>query len=137
MKFAPILVVTLNRYDHFKRCINSLKKCTNAFQTDLFIALDYPSKEEHFEGYKKILSFLNKPINEFKSVKIYKRDVNFGVYYNFSVAQRDILEIYDSLIISEDDNEFSLNFIDYMNTCLTKFVYLQGIFSLGVWNLEK
>lgn len=121
MKFAPVLVVTLNRFNHFKRCIDSLKKCTHAVETNLFIALDYPSKEEHFEGYYKILSFLNKPVNGFKSITIYKRDVNFGVYKNFSTAQSDILEKYDSLIISEDDNEFSLNFIDYMNTCLTKY----------------
>lgn len=49
--FSPVLICTLNRYVHFKRCIESLSACTYADKTDLFIGLDYPLKDEHWEGY--------------------------------------------------------------------------------------
>ena len=60
--FAPVLIPTLNRFNHFKSCLDSLRKCTYSDQTDLFIALDYPLKENHFEGYYKILNYLNTKI---------------------------------------------------------------------------
>ena len=47
MNYTPILIPTLNRYNHLKRCVESLAKCTHADKTDLYIALDYPLKEEN------------------------------------------------------------------------------------------
>ena len=34
--FAPVLIPTLCRYDHLKRCIESLSACTHAEKTDLY-----------------------------------------------------------------------------------------------------
>lgn len=129
-KFAPILIPTLNRYDHFKSCISSLKKCLYSDQTDLFIALDYPSKEEQNDGYFKIINFLNSNISGFNTVTIYKRNVNYGAFKNVMDAQNQIFQDYKSIIISEDDNEFSPNFIDYMNTGLIKFEHDPRIYSI-------
>ena len=42
IKCAPILIPTLCRYEHFVKCIQSLKENTLANESDLFIALDYP-----------------------------------------------------------------------------------------------
>ena len=34
-KYAPIVIPTLNRYEHFKRCLESIERCTGAEYTDV------------------------------------------------------------------------------------------------------
>jgi len=119
-QFAPVLIPTLNRYEHFHRCVESLSRCTHADKTDLYIALDYPANDSHWEGYNKIKDYLNE-ISVFKSVNIIKRDKNFGAIQNFRNAREQIFQTCDRIILSEDDNEFSPNFLDYINKGLDKF----------------
>ena len=49
--FAPVIIPTLCRFEHFNRCIESLSKCTWAEYTEVYIGLDYPAKESHWGGY--------------------------------------------------------------------------------------
>ena len=58
MVYAPILIPTLCRDEHFIRCIESLKKNSWAEYTDVYVALDFPAKESHWDGYKKICTYL-------------------------------------------------------------------------------
>lgn len=120
MIYAPILIPTLNRYAHFKHCIETLSRCTGAHQTDLFVALDYPAKPEHFEGYEKISEYL-KCIHGFREVIIIKRSENFGVSKNLRSARAEIQKTYDTYIYTDDDNEFSPNILDYINKGLERF----------------
>lgn len=112
--YAPIIITTLCRFTHFKRCVNSLSKCIGADKSVLYVGLDYPLKESHWDGYKKICDFLPS-ITGFKDIIIIKRTENFGAIRN----ARDMYEIvrknYDRYIFSEDDNEFSPNFLEYIN----------------------
>ena len=118
--FSPILIPTLNRFNHFRNCVESLAICTHAKQTDLFIALDYPSKESQIEGYEKIKKYIP-TIEGFKKIHIIKREKNWGVPENAYDAIDTIFQQYDRIIISEDDNVFSPNFLDYINKGLTLF----------------
>ena len=120
MNYAPILIPTLNRYTHLKRCVESLAKCTYADKTDLFIALDYPLKEEHWEGYRKIKEYICS-IEGFNNVIIIKRNENFGPYQNEIDATQLISEKYDRIIVTEDDNEFAPGFLDYINKGLDRY----------------
>jgi len=128
-QFAPVFFTTLNRYKHFKRAIETLALCNNADKTEVYIAFDYPLYESHWEGYRKIDEFINK-INGFKKVNLIKRTVNYGSYKNFFSALDDILLRHERLVLSEDDNEFSTNFIDYINGGLEKYEDNKRIFSV-------
>jgi hypothetical protein len=128
--FAPVIVPTLNRFEHFKNCIESLSACIHADKTDLFIALDYPFKESHFDGYQKIKNYIG-DISGFKSVNIIRRDENFGVNKNMSDAMSDIFEHYDTMIISEDDNVFAPDFIRFVNLGLEVYKDREDIFSIN------
>lgn len=127
--FAPVLIPTLNRYTHLKRCIVSLSKCTDANKTDIFIALDYPLNENHWEGYNRICEFLEE-VKGFKTVNIIKRETNFGVRKNLDSASKKILNKYSRIIISEDDNEFSLNFLEFMNKGLEKYELDSSVYAI-------
>jgi len=131
--YAPVLIITLNRFEHFKRCVQSLSKCTHADKTDLFIALDYPANESHRDGYQKINDFIY-TIKGFNSINIIKRNENFGVMKNFLEANSEIFNTYDRIIFSEDDNEFSPNFLDYLNKGLDKFELDKRITSICGYN---
>ena len=50
MSYAPVLITTCNRYEHLKRCVESLSKCTLASETDLIISVDYPPSDKYVDG---------------------------------------------------------------------------------------
>lgn len=118
--FAPVLIPTLNRHMHFKRCVESLSVCTHADKTDLYIFLDYPLKDSHWEGYELIKAYLPN-IKGFKTVNVIEREKNYGAVDNIFKSLEYVLERHDRLIFSEDDNEFSPNFLDYINKGLDRF----------------
>ena len=106
MIYAPVLITTLNRYEHFKETITSLSQCTGADMTDLYIALDYPPTPFYEDGYRKIVEYLP-TISGFKSVNIIKREKNYGMGKNFHDALHQVIFTkYDRFIFSEDDNLF-------------------------------
>ena len=118
--YAPVIIPTLCRYEHLKRCIDSLRRCTGAEYTDLYLGLDYPAKESHWEGYNMICDYVNQ-IDGFHKVIVIKRDFNFGPQQNYLALKELVRQSYDRFIFSEDDNEFSPNFLDYMNAGLVQF----------------
>lgn len=118
--YAPIVIPTLCRFSTFKRCVDSLSRCTGAEQTELYIGLDYPTKEAHWEGYRKISDYVEN-LQGFKAVHVYKRESNFGQKRNTEDLLLRVKAQYDRYIITEDDNEFSPNYLEYMNKGLEKY----------------
>ncbi len=134
MIYAPVLIPTCNRYEHFKQCIESLAKCTWAEYTDVFVAVDYPAKEEHKPGYNQIKDYLDCCGDfHFHSLNVIYRETNY--YYsgkgNLETLMNDVLESYDRMIISEDDNIFSPNFLVFMDRGLEKFEGDSSVFALN------
>lgn len=121
MIYAPVLIPTLCRSEHFIRCIESLKKNKLAQYTDVYVALDYPAKNTHWEGYNKILEYLEGDFSEFANFYVIKRTYNYGAHNNIVDVRNKIFEKYDRYIYSDDDCEFSPNFLQYMNLCLEKY----------------
>ena len=130
MNYAPVLISVLDRDVHFKRCIKSLSNCTHAEKTHLYIALDAPFANKHIKGYNKVLEFIPK-IKGFKEVTLFKREINMGSSPNQFKAMDDIFKKYDRLIFTEDDNEFSPNFLDFVNQGLELFKDRRDIFSVS------
>lgn len=120
MNYYPVYIPTLNRYTHFKRCVESLARNTHADKTELVIGLDYPLEEKYVEGYLKIKSYIP-TIKGFKKVTVFERTENYGPSKN-SLDLRDYcFRHYDAVILTEDDNEFSPCFLDFMNKALEKY----------------
>ena len=132
-KFAPLLICTLNRHVHFKRCVESLAACTHADETDLFIGLDYPMSDSHWEGYKIIEAYLP-TIKGFKTVNIVVREKNFGVNDNWIRMQEYVFERYDRIILSEDDNIFATSFLKFVNAGLCIYENRPDIYSVTGYN---
>lgn len=138
--FAPVIIPTLNRFDHFKRCLESLERCTDADKTDVYVGLDYPPSEHYVEGWKKIDEYLyEKEKNHgFKNLYVRRRDHNCGVgniHDNGSLLRQEVRQVSDRFISTEDDNEFSPNFLSYCNWGLDYFKNDDRVLAICGYNL--
>lgn len=120
MIYYPVIIPTLNRFQHFKECVESLSKCTHADKTELVIGLDYPPSDKYKEGWKLIKNFIP-TITGFGKVTFFEHRTNLGASGNEIFLKNYVFEKYDAYIFSEDDNIFSPCFLDYMNKCLEKY----------------
>lgn len=115
MKYAPVMIPTLCRYDKLVRCIESLRKNSWAKYTEVYVAVDYPSKESHWNGYNRICEYLEQDFLEFKAMHIIKRTNNYGAASNCQALREKVLESHDRFIYTDDDIEFSPNFLEYID----------------------
>ena len=120
MTIYPIIIPTLNRYDHFKECVESLSKNTHADKTELIIGLDYPPDKQYEQGWQAIKEYIPK-INGFGKVTVFQHRENLGPAKNTQTLSKYALSKYDAYICTEDDNVFSPCFLDYINKGLERY----------------
>lgn len=123
-EFAPVIIPTLNRYDHFRDCLESLERCTWAEKTDVYVGLDYPPSEKYVEGWQKIdgYLYLKESNHRFRNLIVRRRDHNCGVLKdgsNDDLLIKEVCRKYDRYIFTEDDNIFSPCFLDFVNQALS------------------
>lgn len=132
---APVIIPTLNRYKHLKKCIQSLKNNSLAKQTEVYISLDFPPHEKYQAGYDQVKKYLQGGITGFKEVYIFYQKTNLGPSENSSFLKKEIFKKYDRYIFTEDDNVFSQNYLEYMNLCLEKFKDDETIYAIGGYTI--
>lgn len=127
MIYAPVVIPTLNRVEHLRRCLESLMKNSYAKYTDIYISVDFPPSDKYVEGHKKVVEYLKSEEEHlkqsFNEVYIYYQERNLGAYTNGPFL-RDIVENsgkYEGYIFSEDDNEFAPCFLEYIDKGLEKY----------------
>ncbi len=127
------MVSVYNREYHFKKCIESLSKCKLADKSHLFVAIDAPYRDEDINANINIVEY-SKSITGFNEVTLFIREKNVGVTKNRNDARTDIFKIYDRLIMFEDDNIFSEDFLIFMNNGLEVYKSRADIFSINGYN---
>lgn len=116
MRYAPVLIPTLNRKEHLKKCIESLINNKLFSSTEVFISVDYPPSDKYKNGYLQVVDYLKKLESHYSNIKVAFQHDNLGAYDNCMYLIDWIKgEKYDRYIITEDDNIFSKNFLEYMN----------------------
>lgn len=120
MVYAPVRIATLNRYEHFRRCLESLENNSWAQYTEIYVSVDYPSKEEHWEGYRKIRAYLEEKEkrNSFAKLNVYVQEKNLGSSGNSIFLANIVFERHDRAIYLEDDIETAPNFLEYMDKAM-------------------
>lgn len=135
MNYAPVVIPTLNRYEHLKQCLESLERCTGAEHTDVYIGLDYPPNDRYVEGWKKVDAYLQEKEqqNGFHKLVVCRRETNLGI----SAADSNITRLYttvsqfsDTYIYLEDDNVVSPNFLEYVNKGLERYKDDESVFAV-------
>ena len=122
MVYAPVVIPTLNRADHLKRCLVSLGRNTGAEHTEVFVSVDYPPAEKYVEGYIRVKEMLESmDFSCFKKMHIIYQTENLGAMKNSEFLYKRAADVSDRCIYSEDDNEFAPNFLEYINQGLEMF----------------
>lgn len=129
MEYAAIIIPTLNRIHHLKRCIESLKANSLASKTEIYISVDYPPNEKYNDGYQEVKEYVN-TITGFLKVNVYLQENNLGPGLNGMFLYNQIKEKYDKFVFTEDDNEFSTNFLEYINWGLEKYKNDENIYAI-------
>lgn len=134
-KYAPVIVPTMCRYEKFKVLIKTLAENKEyANNTELIIGLDYPPSDKYKEGYNAIKDYLPS-IKGFGKVTIIQHPKNVGAIGNEDALIDFVYsEGYDRFIFTEDDNEFSPNFLEYMNKGLDKYESDPRVYSISGYN---
>lgn len=118
-KYAPVIIPTLNRYEHFVRLIESLKRNPWAKYTPLYISVDYPPAEKYMSGWKVITEYLkNEDFSCFAEMNVFYQEKNLGSIVSVDFLREQVWKKYDRWIYTDDDIEFSPNFLEYINKCL-------------------
>lgn len=131
MERVPVLIITLCRYEHFRRCIESLKSNALANETEIFIGLDYPLNDSHKPGYLKIKNYLKNEIDGFQKVHVLEQTKNLGADGNYKKVKEELYKYFDRYIFTEDDNEFSPNFLEYMNLTMNQYERDESVYAVS------
>lgn len=136
MIYPPVIIPTLNRFDHFQKCIESLNQCHNADKTEVYVSVDYPPSSKYQEGHDMICDYLEKSKFRFKQLHVIKQTTNLGVISGLKKSDNITFLIdlvspqYDRWILSEDDNVFAPGFLDFMCEALERFKDDETVFSV-------
>lgn len=129
MDCAIINIPTLNRAKHLKRCLDSLANNGWAKYSPLQISVDFPPAPKYEQGYKEVLALLESyDFSGFRSITVHYQKVNLGPEQNVNFL---VEHSQGRVILTEDDNEFSPNFLEYINKGLQIYEDDDAVFSIN------
>jgi hypothetical protein len=114
---SPIILFTYLRLESLKKTINALANNSLASDSDLIIFSDGPKSLKDEPTVKEVRAYL-KSIQGFKSVTIHESSSNKGLAASIIQGVSDVLKVYPTAIILEDDLITSTNFLAFMNQAL-------------------
>lgn len=120
---APVVLFVYNRPHHTLKTIEALKKNKLSDKTDLIIFSDGPNdvtNSEEILAISKVRDII-KGIEGFRSKEIHLRDKNLGLANSIITGVGYTLELYQKVIVLEDDIVTSPYFLQYMNDSLTLY----------------
>ena len=132
-EFSPVIIFVYGRVDHLKKTVESLKKNKDSNKTKLYIFSDGAKKQSDVSNVNNVREFCRN-IKGFKSIKIIKRQKNFGLSKNIINGISRILKISKTAIILEDDMCCDENFLSYMNFFLKKYETNSNVVSIHGYN---
>lgn len=127
---APILVSVYDRVSHFKECVESLKRCSLAEESDIYIVSDGPARLEDVDNVNAVREYINSIVG-FKNIyKIFRED-NMGVPSSINEVFNHVIKKYKKIIFMEDDIIVSSNFLKFINDGLDFYENDKRIYSIS------
>ena len=99
---TAIALFAYSRADHLRTTLSALSLNAEASLLDLLIFLDGPRGSLDISACAEVAKVCNEPW-AFKKVTVIQRKVNFGLYNSLTIGIGETLEIYNSVIVIEDD----------------------------------
>lgn len=133
MIYAPVLITVYTRYQHFIKCVESLKSNLGAINTHLFVAMDAPKTAVQKMDCEMVYEYAAS-ITGFKDLTLIRKQHNVGPTNNIREAMDIVTTSYDRVIFTEDDNVFASTFLDFMNKALELYKDDPQIYAINGYN---
>ena len=134
MSLSPVAFFAFNRPYHTLQTLNSLSMNFEANETDLFVFIDGPRKNSEIHLIDNVEKIIISFTNKFKSLKIFRSEVNLSSAINQKRGISKVLSIYESVINLEDDIYVSKYFLSYMNKALKIYKNMNEIWHVNGFN---
>ena len=131
--FAPIVLFVYNRVDHTQKIIESIGRCPEALESELYIFSDGPKNEQAASKVKEVRAYIhNEKIQaSFKNVNIIEAPKNKGLANSVISGVTRVMNQYGRAIVVEDDNIAAPGFLRFMNAALDFYEHNPRIWSIG------
>jgi len=126
---APVALFTYNRPEHTKATVEALARNILASQTEVHIFSDGPKTTQDRTGVEAVRELLQ-GISGFATVRIVARKKNLGLANSIILGVSQLLDVYENIIVLEDDLITSRHFLVYMNAALEKYRDDSHVFSV-------
>ena len=119
-KTSPVILFTYRRAENTEAALRSLAACDMASDTDIFIFSDAAKNESAQQDVARVRRLIHAEEWEraFRSVRIEEAEQNKGLAKSVIYGVSKVFQSYDTVIVVEDDNVVSKDFLDFMNRAL-------------------
>jgi hypothetical protein len=111
------VVFAYRRPVHARRVVDALLLNPEAKDTDLIVFIDGPKSNLEQLLIDEVIEVFSS-LTGFASVEIHKSSINLGLAKSLIQGISSVLELYDRVIVIEDDIVVAPNFLNYMNAGL-------------------
>ncbi|WP_455674857.1 glycosyltransferase family 2 protein [Phocaeicola sp.] len=129
MELAPIVLFVYARPWHTQQTIEALLHNAEASESILFIYSDAPKNAEAKKWVEETRRYIHTIIG-FKEIHIIERDTNWGLANSLIDGITHLVNIYNQVIVLEDDIMVFPYFLKYMNEGLEKYRYEDKVASI-------
>ena len=133
--FSPIIFFAYKRPFHTFHSLKALSKNLESKESDLIAYIDGPSNIKELHLIDNVENIINSFKENFKSLKIYRSDINKGLAKNIRDGITNTLKTYENVITLEDDICVSGSFLKYMNEALRKYQNHKKVWHINGYNL--
>lgn len=132
-EFAPAIVFVYNRDEHTRKTLYALNENYYVERTDLFIFSDGAKRKQDIESVTKVRNCIKKfkENNKFKSVTIFESEINKGLANSVISGVTYVMNMYEKVIVIEDDLVSSIDFLKYMNEALSYYEAYEEVWSIA------
>jgi len=127
---APIVLFVYNRPWHVQQTVASLRQCTLAEESHLYIFSDGPKNQSDTAKVAEVRKYIQR-IEGFAKVEIREQSENRGLASSVIEGVSSVIQVHKKAIVLEDDLIFTPNFLAFMNDALSFYQQHPNIFSIS------
>lgn len=133
-KIAPIAIFAYNRCNHLVKTINSLSKCIGFGEGPITVYIDGPKNQKDKEKISKVKNVVYELLGNYAEIKC--RPFNLGLAKSITSGVQEQLDVYDHVIVLEDDLILSQNFLIFMSNALHHYANDQNVFQISGFSFD-
>lgn len=135
MNLAPIVIFTYKRVEPLQQTIESLLKNSLAAESEIYIYSDGPKNADDVPHINEVRQYI-KSIKGFKKLTIKESLLNKGLANSIINGVTEIFQVYDKVIVMEDDLLTTVNFLSYMNQALERYKEEPKVYSISGYSFD-